>query len=103
MKTKLPLRFSILQLLIKESEGLTPEQLFHKLKDSYPNEKQCQPNTIDEHLMSMKGVGLIDVKSAIFDGNNQLISTYIITDYGIARLTKYVKLATINMPQNQKF
>ena len=92
MKKKLPLRFSILKLLISKPDGLDPYQLFQMLNDTYPNEKQCQPNTIDGHLMSMKGVGLVDVKEAAKDGGDNLISTYVITEYGSGRLTQYVRI-----------
>ena len=91
MKKKLPLRFSILKLLVSTPDGLNPEQLFKMLKDTYPNEKQCQPNTIDGHLMSMKGVGLVDVKEAIQDGDGKIVSSYFITEYGSGRLAQYVR------------
>jgi len=90
MNKKLPLRFSILKLLVSAPDGLDPDRLFQMLKDTYPNEKQCRPDTIDGHLMSMKGVGLVDVKDAVQDGDGKLVSTYVITEYGSGRLTKYV-------------
>lgn len=86
----LPLRFSILKLLSNRISGLTPHEVYQELKDKYPNEKQCQPNTIDEHLMSMKGVGLVEQKSADFDEKEQVVITYAITEYGKSKVVQYI-------------
>lgn len=86
----LPLRFSILKLLNNKLTGLTPHEIFMELKDKYRNEKQCQPDTIDGHLMSMRGVGLVEEKNAIFDEKEQLVTTYAITDYGKSKVEQYI-------------
>lgn len=86
----LPLRFSILKLLNTKVEGLNPYEIYEELAPDYPNEKQCQPDTIDDHLMSMKGVGLVDEKSARYNEKQQLVTTYAITDYGKGKVEQYI-------------
>lgn len=86
----LPLRFSILKSLNSEIDGLTPQQIYGKLKDNYPGEKQCQLDTIDGHLMSMKGVGLVEEKQAHFEENEELVTRYTITDYGKGKVKQYI-------------
>jgi DNA-binding PadR family transcriptional regulator len=76
--------------LLKNKEGMTPHQLHNQLKPVYGNEKQCNENAIDDHLMSMKGVGLVEVKNAVEDKDNNLVVTYAITEYGAARAQKYI-------------
>ena len=86
---KLPLRFSILKLLSNYPDGLDCRAIYEQLKGEYPKEKQCLPDTIDGHLMSMKGVGLVEVKDAVME-RNKMCSTYGITAYGKERLLKYI-------------
>lgn len=86
----LPLRFSILKLLNDKVKGLNPYEVYDNLKDKYPNEKQCQTTTIDEHLMSMKGAGLLEEISSILDENNQIVTTYGLTDYGKTKVKQYI-------------
>ena len=59
MKT-LPLRFTLLKVLEERGAALEPAELYEAVKGQYPNEKQCTPSAIDEHMMSMRGVGLVD-------------------------------------------
>ncbi|AWW25835.1 hypothetical protein ACIZ62_08040 [Acetobacterium carbinolicum] len=87
---KAPVRFYMINLLIKNKEGMTPQEFHTQLKPIYGNEKQCNETAIDDHLMSMKGVGLVEVKNAVEDKDNNLVVTYAITEYGATRAQKYI-------------
>lgn len=89
-KKKLPLRFSILKLLSKTEGGLTPDQVYLALHDTYEGEKQCEIDTIDGHLMSMRGVGLVDDTRADYDDDGRLVTTYTITEYGMSKVAQYI-------------
>ena len=85
----MPLRYNIVNLLMK-SDGMTPKELYDKLYPIYKGEKQCSEEAIDHHLMSMKGVGLVEMKNAEQDSAGNLICTYSITNYGAERARKYI-------------
>ncbi|MCG8483170.1 MAG: hypothetical protein MJA31_07685 [Clostridia bacterium] len=87
---KMPLRYNIINLLIKNPEGMSPRLLHDHLYPIYGGEKQCSTEAIDRHLMSMKGVGLVKIKDADMDKKGGLEVTYVMTDYGIARAEKYI-------------
>ncbi|MPW25534.1 hypothetical protein GC105_07005 [Alkalibaculum sp. M08DMB] len=87
---KMPLRYNIINLLLKNLEGMTPKALHDILDPIYIGEKQCSIEAIDHHLMSMKGVGLVKIKDAVEDDNGNLDVTYVMTDYGATRAEKYI-------------
>lgn len=88
MSSVLPLRFTLLKILYKENKALDPFELHEMIKNTYPNEKQATASAIDEHFMSMKGVGLVEVDNA-YEKNNEIISRYKITDFGKERVKQY--------------
>ncbi len=92
MKT-LPLRFTLLKVLEERGAALEPAELYEAVKGQYPNEKQCTPSAIDEHMMSMRGVGLVDVKDCYENADKQLICKYELTGYGKEKVKQHICLS----------
>lgn len=87
----LPFRFKLLKTLDSKNKALEPAELYEMVKDIYPNEKQCTVKAIDEHLMSMRGVGLVEVKDAYENSNKEIISRYQLAEYGKEKVKQYIK------------
>ncbi len=79
---KMPIRFNIVNQLLKHPAGMTPQEVYKTIKDVYTKERDCTPKVIDKQLMSMKGAGLTEIAQAEYDGTGQLVVTYRITSYG---------------------
>ncbi len=90
MKT-LPLRFTLLKVLEEKGTALEPVELYEEVKEQYPNEKQCTPSAIDEHMMSMRGVGLVDVEDCYENASKELVCKYALTGYGQEKVKQYIK------------
>lgn len=85
----LPLRCEIMRILIKNPEGLEPEEIYAKVDPKYKKERQCSVKAMDGHLMSMKGVGIVEAKSARSDASGTIILKYAFTEYGLETAKKY--------------
>ena len=85
----MPLRCSVMKILIKNPDGLTPAEIYAQLEDIYKKEKQCSPVKLDEHLMSMKGVGIVEAKEATQDADGTTVVRYAFTEYGLDTAKKY--------------
>ena len=83
MSKIMPFRCNIMQVLINNPEGLTPAEIYEKVDDVYKSEKQCSPKMIDGHLMSMKGVEIVEARDSFIDENGELVVKYAFTDYGL--------------------
>ena len=81
---KAPLRFSLLRHLIDRPCPATPYNVFEALKNLYGRERQFTLPFIEDHLESLRGVGLVKVVEAA-EENGKLILSYQITDYGRLR------------------
>jgi hypothetical protein len=61
-------------------------KIMDELKEEYGTEGQFKPAIMQNHLDSMRAVGLIEVTDAKLDANNNLDMQYEITDFGMSRL-----------------
>ena len=83
---KAPLRFSLLRFLMNRPDPATPGDVFDGLKDRYGRERQFSLPFIEDHLDSLRGVGIVKVVEAVEEGD-KLILSYQITDYGKSRVS----------------
>lgn len=86
MAVLLPLRFRILHLMSTKHEGVTSEEIMKELGSDYGKEKQFKKKAMDGHLISMKALGLLDVEAVSVDENDELVTSYKISDFGTGRL-----------------
>jgi len=81
MKT-LPMRFRILHLLTTHPEGLSEIEIMDALKPEYGTEGQFKRSIVDNHLASMKAVGLVEIKELYLDEKGELAHKFIATETG---------------------
>jgi len=81
---KAPLKFSLLRFLMDRPDPATPEEVFEGLKNLYGRERQFSLPFIEDHLDSLRGVGIIKVVEAT-EAGEKLILSYQATDYGQSR------------------
>ena len=91
INNRIPFRCNLILQLIEHRDGLTPEQLYEILQPAFGTERQCTVEGIDEQMTSIKSVGLVEITETLEGDNNQLISIYRITDYGLERSKKYLR------------
>jgi len=82
---KLPLRYRMLHLMSVKGQ-FNMAKIMDELKDEYGTEGQFKVAIMQNHLDSMRAVGLIEVTDAKLDANNNLDMQYEITDFGMSRL-----------------
>lgn len=87
---KMPIRYNIVNHLIKNPDGMTPDALYENLKEVYPGERSCTPKEIDKQLMSLKGAGLAEIVDGEETEDEGLIITYRITEYGRELAKQYI-------------
>ena len=90
MSGTMPMRFNIINQVMKSPEGLTPQQVYERIAPFYKGEKQCNEKEIDAQLMSLKGTGLVEITDTVERSDGFLESTYGMTDYGRERSKKYI-------------
>ncbi|MBQ7737496.1 MAG: hypothetical protein IJT62_06635 [Oscillospiraceae bacterium] len=78
-----------MQILIHHPAGMTPSEIYDQLDPAYKKERQCSPERLDGHLMSMKGVGIVEATDAFQDDHGQTVVRYSFTDYGLDTAKKY--------------
>jgi hypothetical protein len=61
-------------------------RIMDELKEEYGSEGQFKPAIMQNHLDSMRAVGLIEVTDAMLDAGNHLDMQYEITEFGMSRL-----------------
>ena len=83
---KLPLRFRILHLLSQE-HSLSEREVMDHLESEYGNEGQFIKSNFENHLESMRAVGMVEPTEATIDAKGKLQQKYKITDYGRQRLS----------------
>ncbi len=81
---KAPLRFSILRYLIDRSAPAAAQDVFYALRKQYGLERQFSLPCIEEHLDSLRGVGILQVAD-VEEQDGKLIIFYSVTDYGRSR------------------
>ena len=90
MAAILPLRFRILhRVFLADGQPLTTNEIYKDLYDEYTGEGQFSLELMEEHLISIKAVGLIEAVEPYFDDHGEARYKYRITDTGRAR-TKYL-------------
>jgi len=62
------------------------QELMTALKPEYGNEGQLKKSSINNHLASMRAVGMIEDTKITINGSNELIQRVKITEYGQSRL-----------------
>lgn len=85
MKTKLPLKMSIVNLFV-DQEVRTKHNIFSELKSEYGTEGQFTKDAIENHLMSLKAVGILKAEEARLTSRNELVQAYSITSFGLSKL-----------------
>nr|WP_320026646.1 hypothetical protein [uncultured Acetobacterium sp.] len=86
MAVLLPLRFRILHLMSTKEAGVTSAEIMQELGSDYGKEKQFKKKAMEGHLISMRALGLIEVETVNVDENDELITSYKISDFGTGRL-----------------
>ena len=86
MDQKLPLRFRILHLILHAGRPLSVPQIQTELTPEYAGEGQFTLKHLDNHLLSMKAVGLVTGANPFFDGRGEVHEMYEITDFGRSRV-----------------
>jgi len=79
---KLPMRFRILHLLIQHEEGLSELDIMEALRPEYGSEGQFKRSVIDNHVASMKAVGMIEIIDLSMGSDQKLLHKFKVTDYG---------------------
>lgn len=92
MAVKLPLRFRILYLMSTKQDSVKSEDIMKELESDYGKEKQFKKKAMDNHLISMRALGLIEIADVSIDEKDELIEEYKISELGTSRL-KYLPKA----------
>lgn len=79
---KLPIKTRILEYAIEKNAPFTAEELSEVLSREYAGEKTCQPKNIMKQLDTYCGIGVMDAADVSFGENNELVVTFVVTDYG---------------------
>jgi len=69
-------------------EALNAMAVHDIIRDHYPRERYCSIESVREHLMSLKAVGILNDESSYVDDDGHLVSVYRISEYGLDRLFK---------------
>jgi hypothetical protein len=86
----LPLRFRILHLInLSDGKPVKANDIYKELYDEYSGEGQFSFDFMEDHLMSIKAVGLIEAVEPYFDEFGEARYQYVITETGRSR-TKYL-------------
>ena len=86
---KLPLKMSIANLFV-DQVSRTKHTVFTELKRSYGTEKQFNRDSIENHLMSLKAVGILKAEEAQLNSRNELVQAYSITSFGLTKLEQNI-------------
>ena len=85
MAYTLPMRFRILHI-ISQHEDINRQELMDALQPEYGCEGQWNNALVENHLASMRAVGMIEDTDISVDAANNLIQRFKITEYGQSRL-----------------
>jgi hypothetical protein len=81
----IPLKAMVAQCF-NHCEALNAKAVYDLVRDHFPNEKYCSIPIIEAHLQSLKVVGILNEEGSYLDDENQLVSVYRISEYGLDRL-----------------
>lgn len=82
---KRPLRMSIVYTY-SDLTPRTPEDIYAELKSEYGDEGQFTLSAIENHILSLKAVGILKENSARLTEQETLIQSYEITSFGLDKL-----------------
>lgn len=85
MTGKPPLKIAIL-LAVASRDRASCADVLRILMPDYGTERQCRPAVVDNHLHSLRAVGLIETCGAEPDAAGNINAVYRITPAGRARL-----------------
>lgn len=85
--SKVPLKAMVAKCF-SNCEPLTAQAVYDLVVDSYPSESYCSISVIEEHLKSLKAVGIIFEEGSYVDDDGNLVSVYRISEYGLDKLHK---------------
>jgi len=83
----MPLKMSIAKLF-EDNTPRTKQHVFTALEPIYGTERQFTEKAIENHLMSLKAVGILKAAEAFLNANNEIVQAYTITSFGISKLSK---------------
>ena len=86
MKIK-PMKTRIVEVF-KNGELLNAKAIHEIVLYDYPSERYCSIKTIEDHLKSLKAVGILNEEGSYIDDDGNLVSTYRISEYGLDKLHK---------------
>lgn len=81
----LPMRFRLLYQMAN-TKTINVYELMEALSNDYGNEGQFTLKSFNNHLASMRAVGLIEEVEVDMDTQGNLLETFAITDFGRTRL-----------------
>ncbi|QGY41880.1 hypothetical protein GM415_17715 [Pseudodesulfovibrio cashew] len=67
-------------------EALNAKAVYDLVRDHFPSEKYCSIPIIEDHLLSLKAVGILNEEGSYLDDDGQLVSVYRISEYGLDKL-----------------
>ncbi|MBI4806567.1 MAG: hypothetical protein HY795_15175 [Desulfovibrio sp.] len=84
---KPPLKFMIVKSLL-DSKGKNAKEIHDHLKHDYGAEKQLSIESVENHLQTLKTVGVVKVVSVNRGEDEELVIQYSITKNGRALISK---------------
>lgn len=87
VKAQKPLKMFITELF-GNGELLDSKGIHELVSDFYPGEKYCSLSCIEEHLKSLKAVGILHEEGSYLDDVDNIVSVYRISEYGLDKLHK---------------
>ena len=85
--TNIPLKAMVAQCF-ENCEALNAKAVYDLVRDYFPDERYCSLPIIEEHLQSLKVVGILNEESSYLDDDRRLVSVFRISEYGLDKLHK---------------
>ncbi|QJB56774.1 hypothetical protein [Pseudodesulfovibrio sp. zrk46] len=85
--TNVPLK-AMVAACFSNCEALNARAVYDMVVDDYPSEKYCSIPIVEEHLKSLKAVGILNEEGSYLNDDGQLVSVYRISEYGLDKLHK---------------
>ncbi|MDD3310781.1 hypothetical protein [Pseudodesulfovibrio sp.] len=85
--SKMPMKMMVADCF-RRGEALNPGAVHDLIRDHYAGERYCSIESVREHLMSLKAVGILNDESSYVDGDGGLVPVYRISEYGLDRLRR---------------
>ena len=85
--SKLPLKMSIARLFT-DNAPRDKHAVYAELEPHYGTERQFSHGMIENHLMSLKAVGILKANDAHITPQNELVRAYVITSFGHSKLPR---------------